>query len=87
MIPSLPPLPARLEEKVAGQAGLPPPGRRSEIRRRWLLSQADLADALGVNVQSIGRWERGERHPRGELAARYGQLLVALEERAKVTSP
>lgn len=38
-------------------------------------SQVDIAGWLGVNDETVGRWERGEREPKAfelhRLAARY----------------
>jgi putative transcriptional regulator len=39
------------------------------------LSRQQLADALGVNYQTIGYLERGEYHPSLELAFRISELF------------
>jgi transcriptional regulator with XRE-family HTH domain len=39
-----------------------------------------MAAELGVHRVSLARWECGERFPRGELRARYAQLLEELRE-------
>ena len=44
------------------------------IRKRLGLSQAALAKEVGVNVNSVARWERGELGIR-ESAARLMRLL------------
>lgn len=56
----------------------------SELRekRAWLgMSQAKLADALGVPVNTLARWERGDlpiRHPKMLGLALYA-LIPELE--------
>ena len=45
-------------------------------RRRLGLSQAALAQRLGVTANTVARWERGERTIR-EPIARLVRLLVA----------
>lgn len=42
------------------------------------LSQAEIAEALGVDVSTVCKWENGERTPRGLLAERYAELLEKL---------
>lgn len=37
--------------------------RLRELRERAGLTQAQLADAVGVKVLAVTRWERGEREP------------------------
>ena len=59
-----------------------------ELRRRRLLSQRELAAALGVRYQTVQAWEAGQHHPRTaalrRLVAVLGvtpdELLAALEE-------
>lgn len=50
-----------------------------KARRETLgLTQAQLADKLGIAANTIARWERGEREPEGgnmlDLALRYLEL-------------
>lgn len=54
-------------------------GRARRIRTAALLSQADIANAVGVDASTVARWEKGERLPRGAAAARYRSLLVLLD--------
>lgn len=37
-----------------------------------------MADELGVHRMTLVRWEAGERHPRGSVAAGYAVLLEQL---------
>lgn len=39
------------------------PAELQKWRERHGMTQAELARALGVDVVTIGRWERGERVP------------------------
>lgn len=39
------------------------------------LTQAQLADMIGVAAQHIGRWERGERKPKIDALMRIAQAL------------
>jgi DNA-binding XRE family transcriptional regulator len=45
------------------------------LRAERGLSRQQLADALGVNYQTIGYLERGEYHPSLELAFRLSELF------------
>lgn len=48
------------------------------IRQRLGLTQAQLAERLGVHWNSVARWERNEMSIR-ETAARLARLLVKME--------
>lgn len=54
---------------------LPTPAIRQAIRRDAGLSQQEVADILSIHRESVSRWERGVRRPRGILAALYVELL------------
>jgi transcriptional regulator with XRE-family HTH domain len=41
--------------------------KRARERRHW--RQADLARALGVDVKTVGNWERGQTIPRNRIGA------------------
>jgi len=59
-----------------------------EMRRRKLLTQKELAQALGTNYQTVQRWESGESTPRPAAMRRLceilgvtpDELLAAVEE-------
>ncbi len=59
----------------------PTPERLHALRRRRGWSQQDLAEALGCNVSSVGRWEAG----RGVPAQRLFEMLVKHFEETRVT--
>ena len=45
------------------------------LRAERQLSRQELADAVGVNFQTIGYIERGEYNPSLDLAFRFAELL------------
>lgn len=53
-------------------------GRR--IRQQARLSLQEVADAIGVGLATISRWETGHRQPRGEAAIRWAELLTDLQQ-------
>lgn len=55
-------------------------GAGRSVRLAAGLSQRDIARALGVTQGTVLRWERGEAHPRLEVAARYALLLQELSK-------
>jgi DNA-binding transcriptional regulator YiaG len=57
---------------------LPDPPLRRFIRERALLTQAEVAETLGVTDSAVCRWEAGRRTPRGVMKARYAELLGRL---------
>jgi len=59
---------------------LPAPVERRRIRRASGLTQAALADVLGVSRPALARWEAGARNPRGRARADYVRALRALAE-------
>ncbi len=64
-------------------------GRIKELRRRKLLTQKELSAAIGVQYQTVQRWENGTRYPRPAqlrnlcevLDVTPDELLAALEDR------
>lgn len=70
--------PERLSEKVQLRRSLPPSALRSALRKVNGLTQQDLARELGCDRVTIGRYERGERTPRGGALVRYVELLHTL---------
>ena len=60
------------------RALLPEPSRRRELRRRVGISQSIIADAIGVSAPTASRIEAGISAPRGDVLARYLQILTLL---------
>jgi transcriptional regulator with XRE-family HTH domain len=56
------------------------PAFRRALRLQAGLSQQDIADAVGVRRETISRWERGVRSPRGESLNAYARVLGAIAE-------
>lgn len=48
-------------------------------RKKLGLSQEQLAEALGVSRNTIGRWERGEFSPSADKMAKLERMLAQLE--------
>jgi transcriptional regulator with XRE-family HTH domain len=55
--------------------------RLRELRRRRLLTQAELAQRVGVSLQSVQAWEWGKSEPRLRHIRRLAEVLeVPAEE-------
>lgn len=67
-----------LLRKARAQRSLPPPAVRRALREANGVSQGDVGGVLGVHRETVSRWERGERTPRGELLVAYVDLLDEL---------
>lgn len=61
-------------------------GHALALRTGARLARTSVARDLGVAESAVWRWERGQRTPRGDYAARYYRLLLKLD-RAQATSP
>jgi DNA-binding XRE family transcriptional regulator len=57
-------------------------GKAREARKAARVTQADLAEALGVSRQAVTGWESGQRVPSSAHALAYGRLLRQLARRA-----
>lgn len=66
-------------ERLAEARALVASGEARLIRQKARLSLTDVAGAIGADYSSVGRWERGERVPRGPVALKYAQLLTRLQ--------
>ena len=53
-------------------------GKGKATRLAAGLSQGEIARAIGVTPATLSRWEAERRHPTGEAAVRYAQVLRAL---------
>jgi transcriptional regulator with XRE-family HTH domain len=67
-----------LLERVRMRRSLPEPRVRRAIRLAAGVSQADVAEALGVAQRTVARWELGQANPRGASLVSYVELLDAL---------
>jgi DNA-binding transcriptional regulator YiaG len=65
-------------EALAARRRLPRPSDCRAIRVAAGASQRRVAEALGVDVMTVSRWERGEHAPSGDLLVAYLDLLDAL---------
>ncbi len=61
---------------------LPEPGERRALRERVGVSQAAVAESIGVCRPSISRYETGSSTPRGEALVRYLDVLALLAAEA-----
>ena len=59
---------------------LPPPKARRRLREAASLTQAQLADRMGVTRATVRTWESGRTTPRGRRREEYAELLKALAE-------
>jgi DNA-binding XRE family transcriptional regulator len=69
---------ARIRSVKGGEPETGPPriyNRIAVLRAERELSRQQLADAVGVNYQTIGYLERGEYNPSLELAFRLAELF------------
>ncbi|MFE4450659.1 telomere-associated protein Tap [Streptomyces sp. NPDC056796] len=60
---------------------LPGPAERVRLREAAGLTQAAVAQALGVRVPSLTAWEAGRAEPKGERLEAYRRLLDGLAHR------
>jgi DNA-binding XRE family transcriptional regulator len=74
----------RLRERLRLRRSLPPAAELRAARIRAGLTQREVADALGVTVGAVIRYESGVRRPRPWVAERYAALLEALAKDAPV---
>lgn len=71
-------LEADLVKQVAAIRMLPGPSMARAIRVDAGVTQARLANAIGVHRVTLARWESGGSRPRGAALARYAHLLKVL---------
>ncbi|HXF83150.1 MAG TPA: helix-turn-helix transcriptional regulator [bacterium] len=73
----------RLEElldRARQRRRLPDPKTRRLLRERAGITQAALAEAVGVSRAALCRWELGDREPDEQFLAKY---LAALDRLAR----
>ncbi|MFC1435569.1 helix-turn-helix domain-containing protein [Streptacidiphilus sp. N1-3] len=78
---------AALLAAVAAGTVLPVPAERVRLREAAGLTEAAVAQALGVRVPSIQAWEAGRAEPAGERLEAYRQLLDGLATRFPAQAP
>ncbi|WP_327687334.1 helix-turn-helix transcriptional regulator [Streptomyces sp. NBC_00467] len=57
---------------------LPAPAARARLRQAASLTQAEVAEAIGVHRIQVVRWESGQAEPRNPHRRAYGRLLAGL---------
>lgn len=72
---------ALLESPTPSAGALPPPAERARLRQAQGLSQAQVADALGVSRGAVSGWEKGRYDPHGVVREEYAELLRLIAER------
>lgn len=75
-----------LIEEVRRSVLLPSPRQARTIRTSAGVSQARLADEIGVHRVTLARWESGASIPRGKSRTRYATLLADIR-RALMEEP
>ncbi|MFE7330428.1 helix-turn-helix domain-containing protein [Streptomyces sp. NPDC057565] len=68
-------------EALLSRPNLPPPAVRAALRKAEGLTQAEVADALGVSRVAFHRWETGQAEPRARSRAAYLRLLQGLAKK------
>jgi len=66
-------------EHVLKSRRLPAPDYARVIRQQCELTQAQIAQEVGVSRPTISRWESGLRRPCGEQRIAYVELLGELQ--------
>ncbi|MGC9495389.1 helix-turn-helix domain-containing protein [Streptomyces sp. WG7] len=61
---------------------LPPPKARRRLRETAALTQAQVAERVGVARETVRAWESGRTTPRGRKREAYAKLLNTLAEEA-----
>ncbi|MGW3290726.1 helix-turn-helix domain-containing protein [Streptomyces sp. NPDC001002] len=58
---------------------LPSPKERRRLRESGSLTQAQLAERVGVSRETVRSWETGRTTPRGDKREAYAKLLASLD--------
>lgn len=68
---------AAVDELLAGEPELPPPGERARLREAAGITQARLAQVLRTTTQTVKNWENGRSEPRPPRRQAYLRLVEA----------
>lgn len=68
-----------LTEEIRAARSLPSPEHARAIRRAAGVTQARMAEELGVTRATINRWESGMRRPRGKHVTAYAAVLAEIQ--------
>ncbi|MGW4166879.1 sigma factor-like helix-turn-helix DNA-binding protein [Streptomyces chartreusis] len=60
---------------------LPPPEERRRLREAGALTQAQVAERVGVSRETVRAWESGRTTPRGRRREVYAQLLWSIADK------
>ncbi|MFE0514063.1 helix-turn-helix domain-containing protein [Streptomyces sp. NPDC058964] len=60
------------------ESPLPPPKERRRLRESRPLTQAQVAERIGVSRATVRAWETGRTSPKGAKGEAYAQLLASL---------
>ena len=66
---------------------LPPPKECRRLREAGSLTQAQVAERVGVSRETVRSWETGRTTPRGRKREAYAKLLTSLGEEETATKP
>ncbi|MEU6578957.1 helix-turn-helix domain-containing protein [Streptomyces sp. NPDC046805] len=66
---------AAVDQLLAGEPKLPPPGERARLRESAGVTQARLAQVLRTTTQTVKNWENGRSEPRPPRRQAYLRLL------------
>lgn len=70
-------------DELAGLRAIVRGGFAADLREALGLSQAEMAQAVGVNQSTLSRWEGNKAVPKGRRAESYFQVLGRLVEMAR----
>lgn len=70
---------SQLVEDARAASRLPTPAKARHIRMAASVSQAAMAQELGVHRVTLARWETGHLSPSGTRRAQYARLLEELQ--------
>ncbi|GAA3868097.1 helix-turn-helix domain-containing protein [Streptomyces lacrimifluminis] len=66
---------------------LPPPAERRRLRESQSLTQAQVAELVGVSRETVRAWETGRTTPRGRKAQTYASLLAPTPTPTPASAP